>query len=784
MKFSVRLTKVGLFAFIFVISILTVALSVRSPALLALDAFLSTVFLLSFVLALWNVLPVKVSSLLKTLSLSPGKGVLPLKVSRPWGSSYALRICSPAGETTVDKLKGQKKVIFPLQRPEAGLNPVILKADYPLQFFVVERILPDLKVEILASDSPHEKAWDHISELNEYQGREPWSRVDWKAWARHQRLLVRQPERDDAPFCQKASWFRKDKDAEKPSLLAAGLLAYVSILWTALPFLLKLPYLWAIGIVVFFAYGLYRLWSGKRPLFSENIGVVLMSILFFLAPPGLSFAHLWDKLALLVLGLALVKGLSPFKAYDILQLYVLSLLLLILYLAIGKPPFWALILPVTFLILLGAFLLQFGTLRRLPRFSLSFLYVGALLVAWTTFSLGSAVFPPVPQSGVSNFFDLREAQRLTLSPHVVGRLRFIKGGVSSPLYLRVFSYNHYYHGFWMKDETPFSCAPGPVFTYSLELKESMSGLPYLGCPKEIEGPVAWKAQGQFSPAKKGRYLVSAYEGLPQGNPQEFLKVPPVLKAPLRKIARNLQGEDVEETLRRVKSFFSSFEYTLSPGPSEGDPVLYFLQKRRAGFCEHFASAAVLLLRTMGIPARVISGFVLGPKPLWGRYYPISASGAHAWVEVWDGQKWRIYDPSPVVFRAEAYWSIWFDSFDYLLETAGFFLLKILLVLGGIGFLFYRVYHSCQRRKDPVSDLLNFLAQKGLPKSPRETMAEYTARLEAKFPSLGKDLQQFLELYHEVVFGEKGSSERLHQEVRKLKALLGREIAKSRPHPSG
>ena len=73
--------------------------------------------------------------------------------------------------------------------------------------------------------------------------------------------------------------------------------------------------------------------------------------------------------------------------------------------------------------------------------------------------------------------------------------------------------------------------------------------------------------------------------------------------------------------------------------------------RRSGNCEYFAAAMAVMLRSIGVPARVAAGFQQGEWNPYGRYFMVRLSDAHAWVEVYlDGRGWVAFDPSP---RAEA-----------------------------------------------------------------------------------------------------------------------------------
>jgi len=94
-------------------------------------------------------------------------------------------------------------------------------------------------------------------------------------------------------------------------------------------------------------------------------------------------------------------------------------------------------------------------------------------------------------------------------------------------------------------------------------------------------------------------------------------------------------------------FRESFTYTLEPPLLARDSVDDFLFETRRGFCEHYASAFVFLMRAAGMPARVVTGYQGG----WASsgYLLVRQSDAHAWAEVWkDGVGWLRVDPTAAV----------------------------------------------------------------------------------------------------------------------------------------
>jgi len=92
-----------------------------------------------------------------------------------------------------------------------------------------------------------------------------------------------------------------------------------------------------------------------------------------------------------------------------------------------------------------------------------------------------------------------------------------------------------------------------------------------------------------------------------------------------------------------------FEYTLTPPALGPNSVDEFLFQTRQGFCGHFASAFVTLMRAAGVPAHVVTGYLGGEWNPAGDYYIVRQSDAHAWAEVWfEGRGWTRVDPTAVV----------------------------------------------------------------------------------------------------------------------------------------
>ncbi|WP_437225640.1 transglutaminase TgpA family protein [Planctomicrobium sp. SH661] len=138
----------------------------------------------------------------------------------------------------------------------------------------------------------------------------------------------------------------------------------------------------------------------------------------------------------------------------------------------------------------------------------------------------------------------------------------------------------------------------------------------------------------------------------QMNLQSLTQLPPELEQ-LYGITEKVVGNASTnlEAARKIEDWLTNsdeFRYTMKLSVSNKaiDPILDFLQNRKAGHCEYFASAMATMLRCVGIPSRVITGFkggVFNPK---SNTLTIQQFHAHAWVEAYLDNRWMTFDPTP------------------------------------------------------------------------------------------------------------------------------------------
>ncbi len=141
--------------------------------------------------------------------------------------------------------------------------------------------------------------------------------------------------------------------------------------------------------------------------------------------------------------------------------------------------------------------------------------------------------------------------------------------------------------------------------------------------------------------------------LPDNQRRAALQLPANFNPRTAALARQWRqeaGNDDAAVVRRALDWIKAdFSYTLVTPPPGRDPVDEFLFGYKAGFCQHFSSAFVVLMRNAGVPARVVTGFAGGTRNRVGDYWVVRRMDAHAWAEVWLPQRgWVRVDPTAAV----------------------------------------------------------------------------------------------------------------------------------------
>jgi len=268
----------------------------------------------------------------------------------------------------------------------------------------------------------------------------------------------------------------------------------------------------------------------------------------------------------------------------------------------------------------------------------------------------------------------------------------------------------------------------------------------------------------------------------------------------------------EDIVQKSLDFFHNepFVYTLTPPILDTNPVEQFLFETQRGFCEHYATSFVYLMRAAGIPARVITGYQGGEFNAIGNFLEVRQADAHAWAEVWLRNKgWVRIDPTAAVaperveqgfdlnrqitsgviaFTVPAptmlakwlknsrqlwasldhSWNQWVVSYDVrrqnlLLNLLGIdsvikkVLLLLLLFSSAIYLLTIFLFRKKHNKKDETillyDKFCNKLARRNLLKKPTEGARDFGIRATATIPELKSEIDEITQIYLKLRYGK-------------------------------
>src|SRR5215204_3158510 len=147
-------------------------------------------------------------------------------------------------------------------------------------------------------------------------------------------------------------------------------------------------------------------------------------------------------------------------------------------------------------------------------------------------------------------------------------------------------------------------------------------------------------------------LRSAGTVYPEEIADRYTQLPPTGLERTRELASRLTEDATnpyDAVLKMNQYLKTNYPYDLSipPQGEDMDAVEYFLFEQKRGYCEQFSSSLAVMARSLGIPARVATGYAPGEYNPFTGFYEVRASDAHAWVEVYfPGYGWSTFDPTP------------------------------------------------------------------------------------------------------------------------------------------
>lgn len=337
-----------------------------------------------------------------------------------------------------------------------------------------------------------------------------------------------------------------------------------------------------------------------------------------------------------------------------------------------------------------------------------------------------------------------------------------------------------------------------------------------------------------------RYTVTIDNSPLAGDPhidlQPFLKVPENFERIARLAAEWTQGAatPAQKVQRILEMLPRHYQYTKLVSAQEraqsqhSEMLDKFLFEYKRGTCEHFATAATLMLRTQGVPARLVTGFMGAQWNSVGEYYTVNASAAHAWTEVFVNNVWHTVDATPQARSGNSIQPETPDAFsqfmdtlamrwhEYVIDYSGaeqqalltalrpswpqrknsstaptttpfvpqyLAIIAILILLAAIVFKLKtvsKIKTLLARRPKPTSQhqatALYLLLEKrlrhyGKTRPPHQTPGQYLTALAAEIEEHQPFFQQFLYYYHNARFGSipftEATRHQLHQQIRKL-----------------
>jgi hypothetical protein len=241
---------------------------------------------------------------------------------------------------------------------------------------------------------------------------------------------------------------------------------------------------------------------------------------------------------------------------------------------------------------------------------------------------------------------------------------------------------------------------------------------------------------------------------------------------------------------RILDWYSrEFRYTLSPGKLEAPRLSNFLLHSKQGYCEHFAASFSAIMRHLGIPTRVVSGYRGGTWNPISSSYRVDEDDAHAWSEFWSEteRRWVRVDPTryvpgaapPNFNRIAGIPGQLFEAFIsevrlFFEENPGSALALSLTLF----FLFLSgILAFTRKRQEPQEKVLELYRtyckrweKAGFPRLIHEGPEDYRMRLESHLADPGASIGEFTRLYVEYRYGGRTPD---RQAVGALKKILAK-----------
>lgn len=331
------------------------------------------------------------------------------------------------------------------------------------------------------------------------------------------------------------------------------------------------------------------------------------------------------------------------------------------------------------------------------------LYAAPLaIVMWVFFPRLASPFWAVPidtsraTTGLSDSMSPGDISSLSLSDEVAFRVSF-DGDIpeSRDLYWRGLVMTRFNGRTWTGSEPRIGARPNEQISFSgdpvnytvtleptmqqwvfaMEMPQSVS-LPrtHMGPEQQLFRVTPIEQRLSYDVVSYSEFVVEA--GLPTTFKDWYTRIPGTGNQRTIELSRNMREEAGSDPayINAVLAKFrqEEFFYTLQPPALGNNPVDRFLFDTRQGFCEHYASAFAFMMRSAGIPSRVVLGYQGGEVNPLGGHLIVRQSDAHAWTEVWlERYGWYRVDPTAAVAPERIEYGVQGGSLDGIAASWGF-----------------------------------------------------------------------------------------------------------------
>jgi len=385
---------------------------------------------------------------------------------------------------------------------------------------------------------------------------------------------------------------------------------------------------------------------------------------------------------------------------------------------------------------------------------------------------------------------------------------------------------------------------GKSYSYTLMLEPQQKNWVYsLEMPAEFSHPLSRNESYQLitpnNPTERAEYKIKSYPNYNTGyitktEYRDNLQLPSEPSEKITNLVKQLQGFDVspEMFIQNVLNHFHNekFVYTLAVPLMSENPVESFLFDEKQGFCSHYATAFVYLMRVAHIPARVVGGYQGGELNKVGNFLEIRQANAHAWAEVWlKGKGWIRIDPTTAIAperveqeidvaaqveNGELYfepmtlsnqqmdwlktvrhlwenvdysWQRWIINYNnqnqaQFLKTFGIHNLQVMmywlmyfmaLILAlSAWFLLKKQYRAADEALIIYEKFCRKLEKNNLTRKPTEGFKDFSQRAASEIPNLSIQISEVTALFLKIRYGKDCSSKECLKELKKISTLKG------------